>query len=95
MKKLTLSLDQLEVETFRMDEPQPAFGTVRGAESEPEEGIAITGWSWLCGSCDNTCGAQKTCPFSCAGPNPTSCDAPYCWNKPTTEPVAGVPVGEA
>lgn len=32
MKKLTLNLDSLAVESFRTAETQPARGTVRGAE---------------------------------------------------------------
>jgi len=94
MKKLKLSLDQLKVDTFRLDDPQPAFGTIRGAESAPEEAIAITAPSWLCGSCNGTCGANYTCLRSCGGENATSCDSPYCWQHPTTDTAgAGAGVG--
>jgi len=94
MRKLKLSLDQLEVDTFRIDDPPPDLGTVRGAESAAEDAAAITGWSWLCGSCNATCGAGATCPISCGGASPTSCDSPYCWKHPTTD-AAAVGVGGA
>ena len=90
MRKLRLDIDQLVVDSFDTNEAQPGPGTVRAAQDE----AAITGWSWLCGTCDgNTCGSTcentcaETCPFSCAGPNPTACNSRYCHDRPTTEPI--------
>ena len=95
MKKFRLSLDDLSVDTFRVDNPEPGSGTVRGAEQEDGMAAAITGWSWLCGSCVNTCDAAvNTCAKSCGGPVPTGCDTPYCWDRPTTKPITAADVAE-
>lgn len=89
MKKLRLSLDELAVDTFSVEEGNPHGGTVAGNESE-DAAAAITGWSWLCGSCNATCDGGATCPLSCGGAAPTACNSPYCVNHPTTVPITQV-----
>jgi hypothetical protein len=70
MKKLKLSLEALEVESFQTDETLPPLGTVRG--NQEEEPIEAGLWSWLVGTCDDTC------KISCGGAGHTLCLAPYC-----------------
>jgi hypothetical protein len=93
MKKLRLSLDELNVDTFRIQEPEYRAGTVAAHDSageQPADAAAITGWSWLCGSCNATCDGGSTCPLSCGGPAPTGCNSPYCQNHPTTVPITKI-----
>jgi hypothetical protein len=98
MKKLRLSLDELAVDTFTVSDDPRSAGTVQG-NSAPEDAAAITGWSWLCGSCDGTCDGGATCPVSCAGASPTYCNGNYCKVHPPkdglVEGEAGVPAGPA
>jgi hypothetical protein len=89
MKKLKLSLDDLAVETFRPDAMQVDPGTVLGAESGDCD-AAITGWSWLCGTCNGeSCGStcdwnlEATCGRSCGGDDHTLCNHREC-QKTTT-----------
>jgi hypothetical protein len=99
MKKLKLSLDELAVESFAVDGDRRRPGTVRGnagafgdedhAGPVPGDVAAITGWSWLCGTCKgNTCEAScdgtLTCVNSCGGDKHTLCNNTYCQTKTTT-----------
>jgi hypothetical protein len=95
MSKLRLSLDQLAVESFAVNDGQRSVGTVRGHNAGGDE-AAITGWSWLCGTCNgatcgDTCDNGATCPESCGGDNHTLCNNRYCQTQTTTfdpaEPV--------
>ena len=84
MKKLKLSLDQLSVETFRVEDERHDLGTVHGRQDEatappPDEQAGF--WSWLVGSCDHTC------KISCPPPNHTQCAGGFCYTYqcvPTT-----------
>lgn len=101
MKKLKLSLDELAVESFAVDGDRRRPGTVGGnagpygeevdhAGGPPvDEAVAITGWSWLCGTCKgNTCAATcdgtLTCVNSCGGDKHTLCNNTYCQTQTTT-----------
>ncbi|HEX2078132.1 MAG TPA: hypothetical protein VHG08_10500 [Longimicrobium sp.] len=64
MKKLTLNLDTLEVQSFATAGAAPNRGTVHGQESQPGETCLDT--------CANTC--FETCYASCAGP---TCEGGY------------------
>ncbi|HEX8831725.1 MAG TPA: hypothetical protein VF705_11185 [Longimicrobium sp.] len=55
MRRLTLNVDALAVETFEMDTGPAARGTVRGHDSD-EALIPTTDWK--------TC---RTCPIGCVG----------------------------
>jgi hypothetical protein len=86
MKKLRLELDEISVESFHVQNGDGEPGTIHGnQEAETGDAVAITGWSWLCGSCDATCGAGATCPISCGGQYPTACNSPYCRDKLISE----------
>jgi hypothetical protein len=86
MKKLRLELGEISVETFHVQDAAGEPGTVRGNQDEAGgEFAAITGWSWLCGSCNATCGDGATCPLSCAGAAPTGCNSRYCQEKLLSE----------
>lgn len=90
MQKLKLSLDDLAVDSFATHDPQAHPGTVRGnAGEETEEAAAITGWSWLCGTCkgstcESTCNEDITCVNSCGGDKHTLCNNTYCQTQTTT-----------
>lgn len=84
MKKLSLNLDQLAIESFQLEGADGPAGTVE-ANQDAEAAFAITGWSWLCGSCDATCDGGATCPLSCAGAAPTGCNSRYCQNQVLSE----------
>lgn len=68
MKKIKLHLDELAVETFH---PVPCSagsrGTVRGLESQPEEGCTQYMATCVYGTCNGSC---ITCPGleGCTGP---------------------------
>ncbi|HEX2079816.1 MAG TPA: hypothetical protein VHG08_19020 [Longimicrobium sp.] len=70
MKKLTLNLDTLQVETFTTAKAVAARGTVRGHYGTTHTQAA---------TCDDpTCEFRFTCAadcteFSCGGPEPTVC----------------------
>ena len=59
MKKLRLDLEDLAVDSFRMDGGDEQGGTVHGQ--------AVWTWWWsACNTCDNTCDAAvATCGASC------------------------------
>lgn len=80
MKKLRLELDEIRVDSFHVQDEAPPPGTVHANQEE----AAITGWSWLCGSC-NSCTQENTCPWSCAGAAPTGCNTGYCCDKIISE----------
>ena len=71
MRKVSLSLEQLAVESFSTtDEPSAHRGTVRGNDSGPtcDQDTCVTCPSDLdtCVSCPNTCAAScASCPLSC------------------------------
>jgi hypothetical protein len=67
MKKLKLSLDALEVESFSVEGPAPHKGTVPGQQIGSNDS--------MCFSCGPTC--QGTCNSECG-----SC-AGSCWPDPT------------
>lgn len=85
MKKLRLELDEISVESFHTQGAAGEPGTVHGNQEGGEDAAAITGWSWLCGSCNATCDGGATCPLSCGGAAPTGCNSPYCRDKQLSE----------
>jgi hypothetical protein len=84
MKKLTLNIDALAVESFETAEPAPQFrGTVKGRQKSTIY-CTVEGW-WCaesgqntCATCDpcacgqNTCD-QNTCAETCEATCPVSC----------------------
>ena len=81
MKKITLDLDALAVDTFETVAPrESALGTVRGLEGS--ETVCVTVGGYECVSqytdCDCTdawdCSGQLTCHFSCVD----TCDGETC-----------------
>jgi hypothetical protein len=74
MRKLKLSVDALQVESFHAEAPQPNRGTVAG-HTGPEECVSPYGSCerWCTdGTCNNTCpascfGTCGTCGNSCNG----------------------------
>lgn len=85
MKKLSMELDRLSVQSFHVQDEAGGQGTVQGNENEEAAAAAITGWSWLCGSCNATCDGGATCPLSCAGEAPTGCNSRYCQEQVLSE----------
>jgi hypothetical protein len=85
MKKLRLELQEISVESFHVDNDPGAPGTVQANQDAGEFEAAITGWSWLCGSCNATCDGGLTCALSCGGPSPTGCNSRYCQEKLLSE----------
>ena len=74
MKKLSLSLDALEVQSFTTSEGAPVRGTVRG---EQEPCTCYTNCTCPgCPTCYETC--PNTCWESCNGTCQTEC-GPSCW----------------
>ena len=75
MQKLTLSLDQLSLETFRIEDERYDLGTVHARQDDqattPARDEQAGFWSWLVGSCDHTC---KLSP-----PNHTLCAGGFCY----------------
>jgi hypothetical protein len=67
MKKLSLNIEELAVETFEtMREPEQS-GTIRGAESTGFEIICTCSDGGTCdASCDGGCGSQS-CGGTCGG----------------------------
>jgi hypothetical protein len=85
MKKMSLDMEQLAVESFETSNPDPRRGTVAGYESETD--------LVSCTSCDRTyCG--QSCEF-CSGYNTCNgCTGSACpsWEI-TCEPTSPDPVG--
>ena len=83
MRKLKLSVDALQVESFHAEAPQPNRGTVAGYTGPEEcvspygscekwctqEGTCNTCQASCYGTCYNTCGnsCAGTCDFTCGG----------------------------
>jgi hypothetical protein len=81
MKKLTLDLDQLTVDSFDTSETGAEKGTVFGEQCTCYTNCTCPG----CPTCDHTQCQQNTCDFSCNGScwtcqyDPT-CDGGYTCN---------------
>lgn len=80
MKKLTLALDQLTVDTFVAGPDGGSLGTVRAHDTEPqpvpgEEEVAPPPKSWdtqcptLCFTCDRSCPSNATGCYTGDAPN--------------------------
>lgn len=67
MRKLTLDLDGLAVETFAAEPGTRAGGTVRAQEQQDTYWFTCSGsWVLSCdGTCDFTCGRDRTCGGTC------------------------------
>lgn len=95
MRKLKLSMDALQVESFHAENPDPERGTVAGY-SNPEECVSPNGTcekyctDWSCntcqGSCNGTCGTcaptGDTCLGTCGCTGETQCNCQTwetCW----------------
>lgn len=72
MRKLTLNLDMLEVQSFTTSSEGPGRGTVHGEQCTCPTNCTCPG----CPSCDETCPA--TCPYTC---DDASCDT--CFGQAT------------
>lgn len=79
MKKLTLAIDQLEVETFVAGSSEFRPGTVRGHDTEPEplpgEDAVAPAKSWdtmcektICFTCDRMCPSNVTACYTGSAP---------------------------
>ena len=82
MKKLTLALDQLAVDTFVAGPAGISPGTVRGHDTEPqplpgheEDAVAPAPVSWdtqcptLCFTCDRSCPSNVSACYTGSAPN--------------------------
>jgi hypothetical protein len=79
MRKLSLELDELKVESFATGAAEPGGGTVRGRETGPDtcDDTCASG-AETCGSCDPYASdCFETCGRSCFG-SCWSCDAHVC-----------------
>jgi hypothetical protein len=72
MKKLTLALDQLEVDTFVAGPAGISPGTVRGHDTDPqpfpgpeEDAVAPVSWNTQCATLCFTC--DRSCPSNVSG----------------------------
>lgn len=72
MKKLSLNLDVLEVQSFTTSDDAPARGTVHGEECTCHTNCTCPG----CPTCYETCPA--TCWNTCDDPSCGTCDY-SCW----------------
>ena len=73
MKKLSLDLDQIAVESFATEPARRAHGTVRGHDLSDTTCNQIICDCYTGGTCDTDCG-QITCDDTCA--NTCGCSAP-------------------
>lgn len=73
MKKLSLSLDALEVQSFSTSEGTAVRGTVRAEQ----DCTCYTCTCPDCHTCAETC--PQTCWESCNGTCQTECGGPSCW----------------
>ncbi|HEX2077782.1 MAG TPA: hypothetical protein VHG08_08740 [Longimicrobium sp.] len=77
MKKVTLHLEQLAVESFpTTNEPWARRGTVRGNDSATVDQDSCVTCGASCATCNATC--PNTCPATCASTCPQSCDPAQC-----------------
>ena len=69
MKKLTLRLDDLRVDTFQTTAPQKEKGTVFGEQCTCETACTCPGCPTCAASCNGTCDAScnGSCDASCYG----------------------------
>jgi hypothetical protein len=79
MKKLTLSLDQLRVDTFVGGPAQDSLGTVRAHDTEPQplpgedEAAPVRSWHTMCDrticfTCDRHCPSNVTACYTGSAP---------------------------
>ena len=91
MRKLRLDLQELQVESFALESPHPAPGTVRGHDSEVlypmddydygDGGGGGGGGAYTVGTCIGPTFCcpptwRPTCPATCYGTCPFTCDGP-------------------
>jgi len=80
MKKLTLTIEQLEVDTFVTGRAPASPGTVRAHDTEPqplpgheEDAAAPVSWNTqcatLCFTCDRSCPSNLTACYTGSAPN--------------------------
>lgn len=83
MRKLSLHLEELAVESFSTTDGAPGRGTVRGMDSvtvDQDTCVTCPATCATCGAtCPNTCGVTcgntcATCPASCSPANCPSAD---------------------
>jgi hypothetical protein len=88
MKKLTLAVDTLHVESFRIEGAAPAAGTVRGNDKTAAfdtcgcsadyntQCCSADYHTQCCTAADPTCGTEATCLTSCNAGGPCTCPYP-------------------
>jgi hypothetical protein len=74
MKKLSLNLDSLEVESFEASSRRSGIGTVRGYDDESDTTAPCWADTIEGPPCDST-GFQILCTCTYGGPNNGTCDA--------------------
>jgi hypothetical protein len=79
MKKLSLDLEQLAVESFATDAGRKPYGTVRGHVNSNTTCFQIICDCPTGGTCDTDCG-QVTCGADCGSGNPSCADTCFCSN---------------